>query len=170
MKMESGMVELADAGALGFDTERLSRIAPFLAEAYVDNGRLPNAQLLIARDGQPVHYTRLGTMGDDGRELRDDALFRIASMTKPVTSIAFMQLVEQCKVALEEPVTKVFPEFANLHVYAGGGGSIPFAPGAPAHPMRFVDLLTHMSGFTYGLQNRNNIDAVYREHNFDFAR
>ena len=164
------MVELADAGALGFDTERLSRIAPFLAEAYVDNGRLPNAQLLIARDGQPVHYTRLGTMGDDGRELRDDALFRIASMTKPVTSVAFMQLVEQCKVALEEPVTKVFPEFANLHVYAGGGGSIPFAPGAPAHPMRFVDLLTHMSGFTYGLQNRNNIDAVYREHNFDFAR
>lgn len=164
------MVELADAGAVGFDAERLSRIAPFLAEAYVDNGRLPNAQLLIARDGQPVHYTRLGTMGDDGRALRDDALFRIASMTKPVTSVAFMQLVEQCKVALEEPVTKVFPEFANLHVYAGGGGSIPFAPGAPAHPMRFVDLLTHMSGFTYGLQNRNNIDAVYREHNFDFAR
>jgi CubicO group peptidase (beta-lactamase class C family) len=164
------MVELADAGALGFDAGRLSRITPFLAETYVDNGRLPNAQLLIARDGQPVHYTRLGTMGDDGRELRDDALFRIASMTKPVTSVAFMQLVEQCKVALEEPVTKVFPEFANLHVYAGGGGSIPFAPGAPAHPMRFVDLLTHMSGFTYGLQNRNNIDAVYREHNFDFAR
>ena len=59
------MVELADAGAVGFDAERLSRIAPFLAEAYVDNGRLPNAQLLIARDGQPVHYTKLGKMGDD---------------------------------------------------------------------------------------------------------
>ena len=91
-------------------------------------------------------------------------------MTKPVTSVAFMQLVEQCKVALEEPVTRVFPEFADLTVYAGGGGSIPFAPGTPAPPMRFVDLLTHMSGLTYGLQNRTNIDAVYREHNFDFAR
>ena len=164
------MFELADAGTMGFDAERLARIAPFLAETYIDSGRLPNAQLVIARDGKPVHYTALGSMGDDRRPLRDDALFRIASMTKPVTSVAFMQLVEQCKVALEEPVTRVFPEFADLGIYAGGGGSIPFAPGTPTHPMRFVDLLTHMSGLTYGLQNRNNIDAVYREHNFDFAR
>lgn len=164
------MFELADAGTLGFDDERLARIAPFLAKTYIDSGRLPNAQLVIARDGQPVHYTKLGSMGDDKRELRDDALFRIASMTKPVTSIAFMQLVEQCEVALEEPVARIFPEFADLKVYAGGGGAIPFAPGKPAGAMRFVDLLTHMSGLTYGLQNRNNIDAAYRENNFDFAR
>ena len=164
------MFELADAGTLGFDDERLARIAPFLAKTYIDGGRLPNAQLVIARDGQPVHYTKLGSMGDDKRELRDDALFRIASMTKPVTSIAFMQLVEQCEVALEEPVARIFPEFADLKVYAGGGGAIPFAPGKPASAMRFVDLLTHMSGLTYGLQNRNNIDAAYRENNFDFAR
>ena len=164
------MFELADAGTLGFDDERLSRIAPFLAKTYIDSGRLPNAQLVIARDGQPVHYTKLGSMGDDKRELRDDALFRIASMTKPVTSIAFMQLVEQCEVALEEPVARIFPEFADLKVYAGGGGAIPFAPGKPASAMRFLDLLTHMSGLTYGLQNRNNIDAAYRENNFDFAR
>ena len=164
------MFELADAGTLGFDDERLARIAPFLAKTYIDSGRLPNAQLVIARDGQPVHYTKLGSMGDDKRELRDDALFRIASMTKPVTSIAFMQLVEQCEVALEEPVARIFPEFADLKVYAGGGGAIPFAPGKPASAMRFVDLLTHMSGLTYGLQNRNNIDAAYRENNFDFAR
>ncbi len=164
------MFELADAGTLGFDDDRLARIAPFLARTYIDSGRLPNAQLVIARDGQPVHYTKLGSMGDDKRELRDDALFRIASMTKPVTSIAFMQLVEQCEVALEEPVARIFPEFADLKVYAGGGGAIPFAPGKPASAMRFVDLLTHMSGLTYGLQNRNNIDAAYRENNFDFAR
>lgn len=164
------MFELADAGTLGFDDERLARIAPFLAKTYIDSGRLPNAQLVIARDGQPVHYTKLGSMGDDKRELRDDALFRIASMTKPVTSIAFMQLVEQCEVALEEPVARIFPEFADLKVYAGGGGAIPFAPGKPASAMRFVDLLTHLSGLTYGLQNRNNIDAAYRENNFDFAR
>ena len=164
------MFELADAGTLGFDDERLARIAPFLAKTYIDSGRLPNAQLVIARDGQPVHYTKLGSMGDDKRELRDYALFRIASMTKPVTSIAFMQLVEQCEVALEEPVARIFPEFADLKVYAGGGGAIPFAPGKPASAMRFVDLLTHMSGLTYGLQNRNNIDAAYRENNFDFAR
>jgi len=116
------MFDLADAGELGFDAGRLARIAPFLSDAYIANGRLPNAQLVVARDGRPVHYTSLGKMGDDGRELRDDALFRIASMTKPVASVAFMQLVEQCKVALEEPVTRVFPEFADLSLYAGGGG------------------------------------------------
>ena len=164
------MFDLAEAGSLGFDAGRLARIPDFLKQTYIDNGRLPNAQMVVARGGKPVHYTRLGAMGEDGRELPDDALFRIASMTKPVTSIAFMQLVERCEVALEDPVTKVFPEFADLEVYAGGGGSIPFAPGVPASPMRFVDLLTHMSGFTYGLQNRNNLDAAYREHNFDFAR
>ena len=161
---------LARPADLGFDEKRLNRIPAFLDETYIANGRLPNAQLVVARDGKPVHYAKLGSMGDDGRDLRHDALFRIASMTKPVTSIAFMQLVEQCKVALEEPVTRVFPEFADLKVYSGGGGSIPFAPGISAPTMRFVDLLTHMSGFTYGLQNRNNIDAVYRENNLDFAR
>ncbi|MCL4671838.1 MAG: beta-lactamase family protein [Sphingomonadaceae bacterium] len=164
------MFDLADPAALGFDADRLARIAPFLTEAYVGPGKLPMVQLLVARDGQPVHHLNLGTMGEGRGPLREDALFRIASMTKPVTSIAFMQLVEQCKVALEDPVTRVFPEFAELAVYAGGGGSIPFMPGRKAAPMRFVDLLTHMSGLTYGLQNRTNIDALYREHNFDFAR
>ena len=164
------MIDLADPAALGFDADRLARIAPFLTEAYVGPGKLPMVQLLVARDGQPVHHFNLGTMGEGRGPLREDALFRIASMTKPVTSIAFMQLVEQCKVALEDPVTRVFPEFAELTVYAGGGGSIPFLPGRKAAPMRFVDLLTHMSGLTYGLQNRTNIDALYREHNFDFAR
>lgn len=154
----------------GFDSQRLSRIGSFLQQTYVDSGRLPMTQLVVARDGVPVYYDARGRMGEGREELRDDAVFRIASMTKPVTSIAFMQLVEQCKVALEEPVTKVLPEFAKLKIYGGGGGSVPFTPGRPAPPMRFVDLMTHMSGLTYGLQNRTNIDAVYREHNLDFAR
>ncbi|HBK14050.1 MAG TPA: hypothetical protein DDZ54_00290, partial [Erythrobacter sp.] len=68
---EIRMFDLADAGELGFDAGRLARIAPFLSDAYIANGRLPNAQLVVARDGRPVHYTSLGKMGDDGRELRD---------------------------------------------------------------------------------------------------
>lgn len=154
----------------GFDGQRLERIGSFLQQTYIDSGRLPMTQLVVARDGVPVYYDARGRMGEGREDLRDDAVFRIASMTKPVTSIAFMQLVEQCKVALEEPVTKLLPEFAKLKIYAGGGGSIPFVPGKPAPPIRFVDLMTHMSGLTYGLQNRTNIDAVYREHNLDFAR
>ncbi len=108
------MLDTTQSAALGFDAERLARIEPFLRQAYVDGGRLPMAQLIVARDGKPVYSMRCGTMGEGREDVREDALFRIASMTKPVTSIAFMQLVEQCKVALEEPVTKVFPEFANF--------------------------------------------------------
>ncbi|MFZ1742893.1 MAG: serine hydrolase domain-containing protein [Pontixanthobacter sp.] len=160
----------ADPASLGFDPGRLDRIPHFLKNNYISNGRLPMTQLVVARDGQPVFYDAQGTMGENRDALRDDAIFRIASMTKPVTSVAFMQLVEQCQIALEDPVSKVIPEFGDLRVYAGGGGSLPFAPGGKATPMRFIDLLTHMSGLTYGLQNRTNIDAVYRDHNLDFAR
>jgi CubicO group peptidase (beta-lactamase class C family) len=160
----------ASCDALGFDQERLDRIEPFLRSAYLESGRLPMMQVVVARDGQPVYRTQMGTMGEGREGLREDALFRIASMTKPVTSIAFMQLVEQCKVALEDPVAKVLPEFANLSLFAGGGGETPWYPGGKAAPMRFVDLLTHMSGLTYGLQNRTNVDAAYRASNLDVAR
>ena len=112
----------------GFDSERLQRIDRFLDETYLDTGRLAMMQLLVSRDGHPVHYYHGGTLRDDGTPMREDALFRIASMTKPVTSIAFMQLVEKCKVALEDPVSRVLPEFEGLGAYAGGGGDLPFAP------------------------------------------
>ena len=163
-------VKLADAGKLGFDPGRLARIDAFLAEHYIDSGRLPCAQILVARDGKPVHFGQFGTLRADGTPMREDALFRIASMTKPVTSVAFMQLVEQARVALDDPVARVLPELAKLGVYAGGGGAVPFAPATPTRPLRFVDLLTHMSGLTYGLQNRTSVDAAYREVEFDFGR
>ncbi|MXP15643.1 serine hydrolase [Altererythrobacter confluentis] len=164
------MFDVADPAKLGFDADRLSRIEPFLRKVYLDSGRLPMAQLLVARNGQPVHYCSMGNAREDGAPMRDDALFRIASMTKPVTSIAFMQLVEQCKVAIEDPIGSVLPELADVGIYTGGGGQVGFAPTRPAAPIRFVDLLTHMSGLTYGLQNRTNVDAAYRDASLDVAR
>ena len=164
------MVELTDASALGFDSDRLRRIDSFLQEQYVDTGRLKNTQVLVAREGKPVHYSHAGVLREDGTPMREDALFRIASMTKPVTSIAFMQLVEQCKVAVDDPVARVLPEFARLGAYGGGGGSLPFGPMKAGQPMRFVDLLTHMSGLTYGFQNRSSIDAAYRKAELDMSR
>lgn len=163
-------IVLADAKGMGFDPERLGRIDPFLEENYIANGRLKNAAVLVAREGRPVHYAQFGALRDDGTPMREDALFRIASMTKPITSVAFMQLVEQCQVALDDPVSRVLPEFAELGAYAGGGGAVPFAPTAKGRPMRFIDLMTHMSGLTYGFQNRTSVDAAYREVEFDFAR
>ena len=147
----------------GMNLERLARIAPFLEERYIGPGKLPMADVLVARDGEPVYRATLGNARADGTPLGKDAIFRIASMTKPVTSIAFMQLVEEGKVALDDPVARVIPEFANLGVYAGGGGAAPFLPPKPCAAMRMVDLLSHMSGLTYGFQNRTSIDAAYRE-------
>ena len=163
-------MELANPEDRGFDGERLQRIDRFLTESYLDTGRLKTMQLLVSRDGKPVHYWHGGTLRDDGTAMREDALFRIASMTKPITSIAFMQLVEQCKVALDDPVARVLPEFEGLGAYAGGGGDLPFAPTRPGRPMRFVDLMTHMSGLTYGFQSRTSVDAAYRKARLDLSR
>lgn len=162
--------DLADPAAHGFEPQRLARIDRFLTQNYVEPGHLPFAQVLVARDGSPVHFAQMGAMRADGTPICEDALLRIASMTKPVTSVAFMQLVEQARVALDDPIGRVLPELENLGVYAGGGGAVPFAPATPTRAIRFVDLLTHMSGLTYGLQNRTSIDAAYREVEFDFGR
>jgi len=163
-------MELANPEDRGFNGDRLRRIDRFLEESYLNTGRLKTMQLLVSRDGQPVHYYQGGTLRDDGTPMREDALFRIASMTKPVTSIAFMQLVEQCKVALDDPVARVLPEFDGLGAYTGGGGDLPFAPTRRGQPMRFVDLLSHMSGLTYGFQSRTSVDAAYRKARLDLSR
>ena len=140
---------------LGFLPDRLKRIGDFIQTNYLDTGKLPFASLLVGR-------------GDDialnwSSGVADDAIFRIASMTKPVTSVAFMQLVEQGKVALTDPVAKYIPEFAGLGVFVAGGGNIPFVTRPPTSPMRIVDILRHTSGFTYSFQERSNIDAAYRK-------
>lgn len=162
------MNDLADPSAHGFDAARLARIDAFLEERYIAPGLLPHADLLIARDGEPFHRVTLGKARADGTPLAEDAIFRMASMTKALTSTAFMMLVEEGKVALDDPVAKVIPEFAGLGVYTGGGGDAPFfPPRAATSTMRMVDLLTHMSGLTYGIQSRTNIDAAYRKARLD---
>jgi CubicO group peptidase (beta-lactamase class C family) len=157
-------MELADPGAHGFDPERLAAIPAFLQQRYLDTGKLPHAQLLIGRGDEVVTFWSSGAAREDGAAAIDEtSIFRIASMTKPVTSVAFMQLVEQGKVALDTPVHHVLPELKGVGVYNGGGGGVPFATKPTGEPMRMVDLLRHTSGLTYGFQNRSNIDAAYRE-------
>lgn len=147
----------------GFDAARLARIDAFVKQRYLDSGRLPHAQLLIARDGAVVHFSHQGAAREGGTPVDETTLFRIASMTKPITSLAFMMLVEEGLVALDTPVHHVLPEFKGLGVYAGGGAGVPFATRPTAQPMRMIDLLRHTSGLTYGFQNRTNVDAAYRE-------
>ena len=156
-------MKIAKPGSHGFDAARLGAIEGFLKERYLDSGKLPNTQLLVARDGEIVHFSSQGSAREGGQPIDEGSLFRIASMTKPVTSIAFMMLVEEGKVAVDTPVHHVLPEFKGLGVYNGGGAGVPFATKPTNEPMRMVDLLRHTSGLTYGFQNRSNIDAAYRE-------
>src|SRR3954467_3350615 len=110
---------MSKARALGFSPERLSRIDRFLEDRYVGPGRLPGVHFVLARRGEVVHETLLG-MADvaRGTPLTHDSLFRIYSMTKPATSVALMTLVEEGRIALEDPVAKYIPEWAHLGVLA----------------------------------------------------
>jgi CubicO group peptidase (beta-lactamase class C family) len=164
-------MDLADPQSLGFDASRLSRLDRFLAEKYLEPGLLPHAQLLVARDGMPVHFSTQGAAraGSDS-PLREDAIFRIASMTKPITSVAFMMLVEEGRVALDTPVADVIPELGEVGVYQSGGGDSPFRTRPPERPMLMLDLLRHTSGLTYDFQQRTPIDAAYRARKLDLLR
>lgn len=156
-------MKIAKPETHGFDSARLARIDMLLRDRYVAPGKLPNAQMLIARDGEIVHFSSQGAAREGGATIDETSLFRIASMTKPVTSIAFMMLVEEGLVAVDTPVHHVLPEFKGLGVYNGGGAGVPFMTKPTDEPMRMVDLLRHTAGLTYGFQNRSNIDAAYRE-------
>ncbi len=149
--------------SLGMCSQRLARIDRFIADKYIASGKLPCAQLQITRQGQLVHQSVLGKASlETGAPMTEDSIVRIYSMTKPITSVAFMMLVEEGLVALEDPVTRFIPEWRDLGVYVSGlPGAFQTRP--TDSPMRMIDLLRHTSGLTYGFQNRTNVDSAYRK-------
>ncbi|MHC2336071.1 serine hydrolase domain-containing protein [Bradyrhizobium sp. USDA 4454] len=153
----------ASPESAGMSTTALNRLEAHLKSRYIDAGRFPGTQVLIYRRGKIVHSTVQG-FADLERKVpvKDDTIFRIYSMTKPITSVAFMMLVEEGKVALDEPVAKYIPEWKNLGVFIAGTAPA-FLTRPPTRPMQIVDLLRHTSGLTYGFQQRSNVDAAYRE-------
>jgi CubicO group peptidase (beta-lactamase class C family) len=144
---------------LGFLPDRLERIGAHIQSKYLDTGKLPFGALLIGRGDEIAH---LWTSG-----VEENAIFRIMSMTKPITSIALMQLVEQGKIALSEPIAKYIPEFKDLGVFVAGGGNTPMISRPPLTAPRVIDLMRHTAGFTYGFQERTNVDAAYRAQELD---
>jgi CubicO group peptidase (beta-lactamase class C family) len=141
----------------------LDRVENHLKQRYIDAGRFPGTQLLVYRRGKVVHSAVQG-FADLERKVpvKDETIFRIYSMTKPLTSVAFMMLIEEGRVALDEPVHKYIPEWKNLGVFQAGIYPA-FLTKPPARPMQIVDLLRHTSGLTYAFQQRSNVDAAYRE-------
>jgi CubicO group peptidase (beta-lactamase class C family) len=150
--------ESAGMSKAGFD-----RLEDHLKRRYIDAGRFPGTQVLVYRRGKIVHNAVQG-FADVERKVpvKHDTIFRIYSMTKPVTSVAFMMLVEEGRVALDEPVHRYIPEWKNLGVFQAGIAPA-FMTRPPARPMLIIDLLRHTSGLTYGFQNRTNVDAAYRD-------
>ncbi len=154
----------ASPESAGMSKAALDRLEHHLKSRYVDAGRFPGTQLLVYRRGNVVHSTVQG-FADLERKvpLKDDTIFRIYSMTKPITSVAFMMLFEEGRVALDEPVHKYIPEWKNLGVFVAGNAPA-FLTRPPSRPMLIVDLLRHTSGLTYGFQQRSNVDAAYRNY------
>src|SRR5581483_8259949 len=147
-----------------FDERRLERITETLTARYVDTGALPGVLTLIWRKGALRHQGMAGAMDlERQRPMRDDALFRIYSMSKPITAVALLMLLEEGRIALTDPVDRYIPGFGALGVYAGGDLAQGFAIKPCQGPMRIIDLMRHTSGLTYGILNRTKLDEAYRK-------
>jgi CubicO group peptidase (beta-lactamase class C family) len=153
----------------GFSVERLAKVDAVMKQRYVDTGILPGILTQVCRKGEIVHTGMSGSMDlARNKAMREDALFRIYSMTKPITAVALMMLVEEGKLGLDDDVHVHIPSWKNLRVYASGMPSLvantagQFITTAPHRRMKVVDLVTHTSGLTYGFMMRTSIDAEYR--------
>jgi len=148
----SAAIPTATPEAQGFSTAGLQALNSEM-HALVDNQKLAGVVTLIARHGKVVHLDTYGKANaGSGEPLKSDSIFRIASMTKPITGAAMMQLYEQGKWKLNDPVSKYIPQFANLQVKKAGGGTEP-----QKTPMTMAQLMSHTAGF--------GVSAVYEQAN-----
>jgi CubicO group peptidase (beta-lactamase class C family) len=152
---------------VGLSTSRLERIQPVM-QAYVDKGTFAGILTLIARQGQVAHLETFGWQDlETRRPISPDTIFRIYSMSKPITSAAAMMLCEQGKLRLADPVSRYLPEFKEVRVmvappggnYAGGNYEL-----VPARrEVTLHDLMTHSGGLSYGFDEHSALDRLYRE-------
>ncbi|WP_264187112.1 serine hydrolase domain-containing protein [Marinobacter nauticus] len=149
------------------NTGKFEPIASFFDTHYLQPGKLPGMVTMVARHGE-ILWCHAQGLRDVERNLpmNRDTLFRVYSMTKPVTSIAMMQLYEQGKFLLNDPVHKYIPGWRNLRVYKGGRYP-DFETEPAASVMTIRDLMTHTSGLTYGFTERTEVDAAYRKLKLD---
>ncbi|HEV7886653.1 MAG TPA: serine hydrolase domain-containing protein [Acidimicrobiales bacterium] len=157
-----------DPAEVGLDPQRLARIDSHFRR-FVDDGRLPGWLLTVSRRGQVAHVSAYGDRDKEaGLPVELDTLFRIFSMTKPVTSVAAMMLYEEGGFELKDPVHRFIPSFRDMRVYTSGSTMSPFT--VPAlEPMRIWHLLTHTAGLTYGFHHAHPVDAMYRAAGFEWG-
>src|SRR5712691_161311 len=147
---------------VGLSSSRLARIGDHM-KRYIDAGKIAGTLTLVARRGQVAYLEPLGHLEIERRRpVTADAVWRIYSMTKPITSVGLMMLYEEGRFQLDDPVHRFIPSWQNLRVFVGG--NYPTFKTAPVErPMTVRDLLSHTSGLTYGFMERTNVDAAYRK-------
>lgn len=158
-----------DAAKLGFDAERLAAV-PAYFQSYLQREKFAGLSICVAREGKIALLSHQGNSAfDGGFELDDSAIFRIYSMTKPITSVAIMQLYEQGRLMLTDPITKFIPAFKDVQVFDGGTAS-DYTTRAPERMITLHDLLTHQAGLTYDFLLEHPVDAIYRNNKINGAR
>jgi CubicO group peptidase (beta-lactamase class C family) len=161
-------LQTADPAELGFDAGRLDRIAAHF-QHYVDDGRLPGWQVAVSRQGRVVYEATCGRRDvDAGTDWTSDAVVRMYSMTKPITSVAAMMLYEAGAFQLKDPVSAFIPSFAESRVYRSGSHLKPVTEGV-TEEMKIWHLLTHTSGLTYGFHHQHVTDAIYRAKGYEWG-
>lgn len=164
MAYSQGIEKAAKPEDVGLSSERLARLSDRMKQG-VNKGELPGAIVLVARNGKVAYMETFGNRDPETKApMRPDAIFRIASMTKPFTSLAIMMLAEEGKMSIADPASRYLPEFANLQVGvqrpgADGKPAIAWEPQAKA--MTVQDLLRHTSGLTYGSAGPNLLKQMY---------
>ncbi|MFI4966163.1 MAG: serine hydrolase domain-containing protein [Caulobacterales bacterium] len=152
----------------GLDATRLERIGAHLERNYISNGKIAGCQVSVARHGHLAYFRSFGQMdAERAKPTTDDTIYRIYSMTKPITSVALMTLYEQGYFQLNDPVSRYVPSWKNHRVWVAGEGA-DMQTEAPVRPVSFRDVLSHTAGFTYGgglpgVGIQHPIDKIYRE-------
>jgi CubicO group peptidase (beta-lactamase class C family) len=149
---------------VGLSAARLARISGWM-KSWVDSGKLPNLIVAVMRKGELAFAEAYGKADvERNKPVRPDTIYRIYSMTKPLTSTAIMMLYEEGRFQLDNPISKFIPAFANQRVCIGGSrGKLETVPAE--RDITFRDLLSHTSGLTYGFMEATTVDALYRSKN-----
>ena len=164
----TGLKAEVDPAEVGFDPARLERIDRLFAR-YVDDGRLPGWLVAVSRHGKLAYVSTYGSRDvEAGLPVESDTLWRIFSMTKPITSVAAMMLYEEGGFELNDPVSRYIPSFADARVFVGGSDQRPVTIPA-TEPVRVWHLLSHTSGLTYGFIRSHPVDAMYRAAGFEWG-
>ncbi|MDO9432754.1 MAG: serine hydrolase domain-containing protein [Pseudomonadota bacterium] len=152
----------------GLDAGRLERITDHIERNYISSQKIMGCQVAVARHGHLAYQKSFGSMDlERNKPMADDAIFRIYSMTKPITSIALMTLYEKGYFQLNDPVSRYVPSWKNHRVWVSGEGE-DMVTEAPKRPVSFRDVLSHTGGFTYGgglpgVGVQHPVDNIYRE-------